>query len=123
METPLTISARSTMFNWVMNAPLNIITYEFCYNLSFFLFFVFGLFFLLQKCGNAGCRILYLWKQGGERAYLPHDNSGRYAQDAIPMREDTAIYTDVPEIKTPPNCVKINATERFPGNILALAKL
>ena len=35
------------------------------------------------------------------------------------MREGTAIYTKVPEIKTPPNCVKINANECFPGNILA----
>ena len=36
------------------------------------------------------------------------------------MRQGTVIYTDVPEIKTPPSCVKINATECFPGNILAL---
>ena len=41
------------------------------------------------------------------------------AQDAVPVRKGTTIYTDVPEINTPPNCVKINATEYFPGNILA----
>ena len=50
------------------------------------------------------------------------DNNGRYAQDAIPVREGTAVYTDVLEIKTPPNCIKINATECFPGNILAPAE-
>ena len=51
------------------------------------------------------------------------DNSSwRYAQDAIRVREGTTIYTDVPEIKTPANCIKINATESFPGNILATAK-
>ena len=38
------------------------------------------------------------------------------------MREGTAAYTDVLEIKTPPNCIKINATECFPGNILAPAE-
>ena len=38
------------------------------------------------------------------------------------MREGTAVYTDVLEIKTPPNCIKINATEYFPGNILAPAE-
>ena len=100
------------MFNWVMNVPLNL-SCEFCYNL--FLFF-------LQKCGIAGCRILYLLKEGDERVYLLHDNNGRYAQDAIPVREGTAVYTDVLEIKTPPNCIKINATECFPGNILAPAE-
>ena len=50
------------------------------------------------------------------------DNNGRYAQDAIPVREGTAVYTDVLEIKTLPNCIKINATECFPGNILAPAE-
>ena len=50
------------------------------------------------------------------------NSSGRYAQDAIPVREGTTIYTDVPEIKTLANCIKINATESFPGNILATAK-
>ena len=35
------------------------------------------------------------------------------------MREGTTIYMDVPETKTPPNCIKINATECFPANILA----
>ena len=35
------------------------------------------------------------------------------------MKEGTTIYTDVPEIKTSLNCIKINATECFPGNILA----
>ena len=73
----------------------------------------------LQKCETAGCRILYLLKQGGERAYLLHDKNDRHAQDAIPVKEGTTIYTDVPEIKTSPNCIKINATECFPGNILA----
>ena len=52
-------------------------------------------------------------------AYFLHDSNGGYAQDAIPVREGTTICTDVPEIKTAPNCVKINATECFPGNILA----
>ena len=47
-----------------------------------------------------------------------HGNNGRYAQDTIPVREGTTIYTDVLKIKTPPNCIKINATECFPGNIL-----
>ena len=99
------------MFKWVLNVPLNL-SYEFCYNFLFFSFF-------LQKCGTAGCRILYLLKQGGKRAYLLHDSNGRYAQDAIPMREGTTEYRYVPKIKTPLNCVKINATECFPGNILA----
>ena len=58
-------------------------------------------------------------KQGSERAYLLHHNNGRYTQCAIPVREGTTIYTDVPEIKTPTNCLKINATECFPGNTLA----
>ena len=38
------------------------------------------------------------------------------------MREGTTVYTDILEIKTPPNCIKINAPECFPGNILALAE-
>ena len=38
------------------------------------------------------------------------------------MGEGTIVYTDVPEIKTPPNCIKINATECFSGNILAPAE-
>ena len=97
------------MFNWVMNVPLNL-SCEFCCNL--FLFF-------LQKCETAGCRILCLLKVGDERAYLLHGNNGRYAQDAIP---GTKVYTNVLEIKTPPNCTKINATECFPGKILAPAE-
>ena len=60
--------------------------------------------------------------KGDEGAYLLHDNNGRYAQDAIPVREGTTVYTDVLEIKTPPNSIKINATQCFPGNILAPAK-
>ena len=51
-----------------------------------------------------------------------HNNNGRYAQNAIPVREVTTVYTDVPEIKTPPNCIKVNATECFPGNNLAPAE-
>ena len=38
------------------------------------------------------------------------------------MGEGTIVYTDVPEIKTPPNCIKINATECFSGNILPPAE-
>ena len=72
----------------------------------------------MQKCGTVECRILNLLKEGDERAYLLHGNNGRYAQDTIPVREGTTIYTDVLKIKTPPNCIKINATECFPGNIL-----
>ena len=79
------------MFNWVMNAPLNL-SYEFIYNLV-----------ILQKCGAAGCRILYLLKQGGERAYRLHDDNGRYA---VPVREGTTTYTDVSEIKTHPTVSK-----------------
>ena len=92
-------------------------SYKFCCKLFFFVF----LLFFFEKCGTAGCRILYLLKQGCERAYLLHDNNGRYAQDAILVKEGTAKYKDVPEIKTPPNCIKINATECFLGNILAPA--
>ena len=32
------------------------------------------------------------------------------------------MYMDVPEIKKSPNCIKLNATECFPGNILASAE-
>ena len=67
-------------------------------------------------------QIFYLFKHRGERAYLLHVNNGRYAQYAIPVREGTTIYTDTPEIKTPTNCIKINATECFPCNILPLAE-
>ena len=35
---------------------------------------------------------------------------------------DMHKYTDFSEIKTPANCIKINATEIFPKNILAPAK-
>ena len=63
-----------------------------------------------------------LSEEGGERAYLLHDSNGRYAQDAIPVRECITVYTDVLGIKAPPNCIKINATECFPGNILAPAE-
>ena len=38
------------------------------------------------------------------------------------MREGTTEYTCVPKIKVPLNCFKINATECFPGNILAPAE-
>ena len=34
-------------------------------------------------------------------------------------REGTTVYTVVLELKTLSNCIKINATECFPGNILA----
>ena len=54
--------------------------------------------------------------------YLLNDNNSSYAQDTIPVREVTAIYTDVSEIKTPPNCIKINATECFASNVLAHAE-
>ena len=60
--------------------------------------------------------------QVGERSYLLHNCNGRYAQDAIPVREGTTVYTDVPKIKAPPNCTKLNATECFPCNILAPAE-
>ena len=93
-----------------MNVPLNF-SYEICYNLI-----------SLQKCGTAGRRVLYLLKQGGKKAYLLHGSNGRYAQDVIPMTEGTTIYMDVPETKTPPNCIKINATECFPANIVAPAE-
>ena len=63
-----------------------------------------------------------LSEEGGERAYLLHDSNGRYAQDAIPVRQCITVYTDVLEIKTPPNCIKINAMECFLGNILAPAE-
>ena len=76
----------------------------------------------LQKCGTAGSRILYLLKQGGKRAYLLYNNNSRYAQYAIPVTEGTAIYMYVLEIKKSPNCIKLNATECFPGNILASAQ-
>ena len=95
-----------------MKVPLNL-SYEFCYKFLFF----FG-----NECGTTGCRILYLLKQGGNRAYILHDSNGKYTQDAIPVREGTTEYTDVPEIKAPPNYIKINATECFPGNILAPAE-
>ena len=55
-------------------------------------------------------------------AYLLHDNNGRYAQDAILVREGTIVHKDVLEIKTLSNGIKINATECFPGNILAPAE-
>ena len=71
---------------------------------------------------NCRIQIFYLFKHRGERAYLLHVNNGRYAQYAIPVREGTTIYTDTPEIKTPTNCIKINATECFPCNILPLAE-
>ena len=38
------------------------------------------------------------------------------------MTEGTPVYTDVSQIKTPPTCITINATESFPGNILATAE-
>ena len=37
-------------------------------------------------------------------------------------REGTTVYTVVLELKTLSNCIKINATECFPGNILAHAE-
>ena len=55
-------------------------------------------------------------------ADLLHDINGIYAQNAIPVREGTTVYTVVLEIKTLSNCIKINATEYFPGNILAHAE-
>ena len=54
--------------------------------------------------------------------YLLHDNNGRYAQDAIPVREGKIVHKDVLEIKTLSNGIKINATKCFPGNILAPAE-
>ena len=38
------------------------------------------------------------------------------------MTEGTAVYMDALEIKAPPNCIKINAMECFPSNILARAE-
>ena len=55
-------------------------------------------------------------------AYLLHDNNGRYAQDAILVREGTIVHKDVLEIKTLSNGIKINDTECFTGNILAPAE-
>ena len=71
---------------------------------------------------TAGRRILYLLKQGDQRVYLLHDSNCRFARDAIPVREDTIVCSYVPQIKTPPNCMLRNATECFPGNILARAE-
>ena len=70
--------------------------------------------------GTARYRIPYLLKEGGNRAYLLHDSNGRYAQDAIPVRESITIYTDVLEFKTPPNCIKINATFWHPQSMLKI---
>ena len=78
-----------------------------------------SIFFFLEMWN---CRILNMLKEGDEGAYLLHGNNGRYAQDAIAVSEGTTVYTDVLEIKTPPNSIKINATQCFPGNILAPAK-
>ena len=40
----------------------------------------------------------------------------------MPVREGKTIDMDVPEVKTPTNCIKINAMECFPGNIVAPAE-
>ena len=86
-----------------------------CVMISFF-------FFFCRNVETAGRRILYLLKQGDQRAYLLHDSNCRFAQDEIPVREDTIVCSHVPQIKTPPNCMLRNAMECFPGNILARAE-